>query len=214
LRVAPPVQQQPAGPPAVSDARGPRQVVVVAGPNGAGKSTTAPYLLRDALQVSEFVNADTIASGLSAFNPESVAVAAGRIMLGRMRRLAEAGADFAFETTLASRSFAPWLLELKRRDYHVHLLFLWLESADLAVSRVAERVRLGGHHVPEETVRRRYDKGLRNFINLYMPLSDTWQLFDNSRWTGPRPIAAGEGLNVSFIGDNASWRRLVEAYRD
>jgi predicted ABC-type ATPase len=101
-------------------------VIVVAGANGAGKSTAAPFLLRDALEVAEFVNADTIAAGLSAFRPESVAIAAGRIMLGRMRRLAAARANFAFETTLASRSFAPWLAGFQRDGYRVHLLFLWL----------------------------------------------------------------------------------------
>ena len=194
-------------------AQPPRRVIVVAGPNGAGKSTAAPYLLRDALEVAEFVNADTIASGLSAFNPESVAFTAGRIMLERMRQLAASGADFAFETTLASRSFAPWIFELKRRGYHAHLLFLWLESADLAVSRVAERVRLGGHDVPEEVVRRRYDKGLRNFFSLYMPLSSAWQLFDNSLALETRPVAAGEGPEVSFIGDRTIWTKLMEAYR-
>src|SRR5579864_6087634 len=99
-------------------------VIVVAGPNGAGKSTAAPYLLRDALEVREFVNADAIASGLSAFLPDSVAIAAGRIMIARMRHLAKAREDFAFETTLASRSFVPWLAGLQRTGYHVHLLFL------------------------------------------------------------------------------------------
>src|SRR5438093_12249381 len=131
-------------------------VIAIAGPNRAGKSTTAPSLLRDALRVSEFVNADAIAGGLSAFRPESVAIPAGRVMLERIRQLAKARADFAFETTLASRSIAPWLKRLKRGGYRVHILFLWLESADLAVNRVTARVRLGGHDVPEVTVRRRY----------------------------------------------------------
>ena len=151
-------------------------VIVIAGPNGAGKSTTAPSLLRDTLQVSEFVNADTIAGGLSAFRPDSVAIAAGRAMLERIRQLAEARAEFAFETTLASRSFAPWLARLKRNGYHVHVLFLWLESADLAVNRVTARVRLGGHDVPEGTVRRRYTRGLRNLFGLYLPLADSWHV--------------------------------------
>ena len=124
-----------------------RHVIVVAGPNGAGKTTAAPQLLRDALAVTEFVNADTIAGGLSAFRPESVSFAAGRIMLARVQELARAGASFAFETTLASRSFAPWLAALRRDGYRIDLLYLWLESADLAVSRVATRVLMGGHDV-------------------------------------------------------------------
>lgn len=187
-------------------------VIVVVGPNGAGKSTTAPRLLRDALEVTEFVNADAIASGLSAFRPESVAMAAGRLMRGRMRQLAHRGASFAFETTLASRSLAPWLAGLKDSGYRVHLLFLRLESADLAVGRVAERVRMRGHHVPGEDVRRRFDKGLRNFFTLNMPLADTWRLFDNSGRMGPRLVAAGEGRAVRLTSDPDAWRRLEEEY--
>jgi predicted ABC-type ATPase len=189
-------------------------VIVIAGPNGAGKSTTAPSLLRDALQVSEFVNADAIAGGLSAFRPESVAIPAGRAMLERMQHLAEAEANFAFETTLASRSFAPWLARLKRRGYHVHVLFLWLESADLAVDRVAARVRLGGHDVPEETVRRRYERGLRNFFQLYLPLLDSWQMFDNSRAGRPRLLASGRENQVQEVANTALWQEISEAYRE
>ena len=188
-------------------------VIVVAGPNGAGKSTTAPSLLRDTLEVAEFVNADTIAVGLSAFQPETVAVTAGRIMLRRMRQLARARLNFAFETTLAGRSLALWIAGLKRGGFRVHLLYLWLESADLAVSRVAERVRSGGHDVPEAIIRRRYAKGLQNLFELYMALADTWQVFDNSHATGPRPVAAGAGRDVHYVGDADSWRRLAETYR-
>jgi predicted ABC-type ATPase len=123
-------------------------VVILAGPNGAGKSTVAPALLHGALAVNEFVNADVIASGLSAFDPESAAIAAGRVMLSRIRELASQRVNFAFETTLASRSFAPWLRQLATSGYAVHLVYLWLPSADFAVERVAERVRAGGHNVP------------------------------------------------------------------
>jgi predicted ABC-type ATPase len=189
-------------------------LVVVAGPNGSGKSTAAPRLLRDALAVREFVNADPIAAGLSAFRPESVAIAAARIMLARVRALAAAQTDFAFETTLASRSFAHWLAGLQRNGYHVHLVFLWLRSAELAVTRVAERVRLGGHDVPAAVVRRRYQAGLINFFQLYLPLANSWQLFDNSDPPGPRPVAAGEGSAVRMIGDGETWRRLKERFDD
>src|SRR5207245_5581410 len=119
-------------------------IVILAGPNGAGKSTVAPALLRGALAVNEFVNADVIASGLSAFDPDSAAIAAGRVMLARIRELASQRVNFAFETTLASRSFAPWLRQLVTSGYSAHLVFLWLPSADFAVDRVAERVRTGG----------------------------------------------------------------------
>jgi predicted ABC-type ATPase len=187
-------------------------VIVVAGPNGAGKSTAAPRLLRDALAVREFVNADTIAAGLSAFRPESVAIAAGRMMLRRMQQLAEAREDFAFETTLASRSFAPWLTGLQRLGYEVHVLLLWLSSPELAVSRVAERVRLGGHDVPVDVIRRRYRAGLVNFFRLYLPLANSWQLFDNSGPSGPKPIAAGEGPEVRIVMQGKTWRTLMVTY--
>ena len=189
-------------------------VVVIAGPNGAGKSTTAPSLLRDALQVSEFVNADAIAGGLSAFRPDTVAIPAGRAMLVRMQQLAEANMNFAFETTLASRTFAPWLARLKGRGYHVHVLFLWLDSANLAVNRVAGRVRRGGHDVPEQTVRRQYERGLRNFFNLYVPRADSWQMFDNSSAGRPRLIASGQGERAERVADASPWRRISEVNRE
>jgi len=167
-------------------------VVILAGPNGAGKSTVAPALLRGALAVNEFVNADVIASGLSAFDPDSAAIAAGRVMLARIRELASQRVNFAFETTLASRSFAPWLRKLVTSGYTAHLVFLWLPSADFAFDRVAERVRTGGHNVPSETVRRRYAAGLRNFFQLYQPLVSGWVMYDSS---GPVPRPVAEGLH-------------------
>jgi len=185
-------------------------VVVVAGPNGAGKSTTAPRLLRDALEVKEFVNADAIALGLSAFQPQAVAMAAGRVMLARINELARERADFAFETTLASRTIAPWLSRLRASGYRVHIAFLSLPSADLAVARVAERVGMGGHDVPEIVVRRRFLGGLRNFVHLYRDAVDSWQVFDNSTMTGPRLIAAGVAGESIRILDVVAWTNLKE----
>lgn len=182
-------------------------VVVVAGPNGAGKSTTAPRLLQDALAVAEFVNADVIAAGLSAFRPRSVAIAAGRLMLGRMKALARARRDFAFETTLASRSLAAWLASLRASGYRVHIAFLSLSGADLAVARVAERVQRGGHDVPELVVRRRFEAGLRNFFGLYQTLADTWQIFDNSA-DAPRLVAAGRIGKPPTVVDAEAWAQL------
>src|SRR5581483_7425528 len=113
------------------------------------------------------INADTIAAGLSAFAPERAAIEAGRLMLKRMHELAAQQANFAFETTLATRSYAPWLNRLRSEGYLVHLLFIWLHGPELAIARVRERVRDGGHDVPEEIVERRYHKGLRNLLTLY-----------------------------------------------
>ncbi len=182
-------------------------IVILAGPNGAGKSTVAPVLLHGALGVDEFVNADVIAQGLSAFEPDRVAMAAGRIMLARLNELAAQRADFAFETTLATRSFAPWLRGLRLSGYDVHLFFLWLFSADLAVARVADRVGMGGHHVPEEVVRRRYSAGTRNFFHLYQPMTTTWAMYNAS---GPRPALVAEGLASETIGvyDKEVWETI------
>ena len=184
-------------------------VVVVGGPNGAGKTTTAPDLLKGALAVEEFVNADPIALGLSQFQPQTVEFAAGRIMLARLKLLARTRRDFAFETTLASRTFAPWLWDLKITGYSVHLMFLTLLSAELAVARVAERVRQGGHDVPEAVVLRRFTKGLRNFFGLYQPLAESWQVFDNSQLTGPRLVASGRGATAEVL-DEKAWTQLKE----
>ncbi|OFV92820.1 MAG: hypothetical protein A3G76_10170 [Acidobacteria bacterium RIFCSPLOWO2_12_FULL_65_11] len=182
----------------------PPSVVILAGPNGAGKSTAAPALLHGALDVDEFVNADVIARGLSAFDPESVAIAAGRVMLARLHELAEQRVSFAFETTLASRTFAPWLRDLSASGYAVHFVFLWLSSADLAVERVADRVRAGGHNVPVETIRRRYQAGVRNFFSLYEPVASTWRLYDGSR-REPRLIARRLESQPLKIYDETVW---------
>jgi predicted ABC-type ATPase len=187
----------------------PPRVVVLAGPNGSGKSTAAPRLLRDAFAVGEFVNADVIAQGLSAFNPAGSAMAAGRIMLNRLKELADERKTFAFETTLASRSFVPWLKGLIAGGYEFRLVFLWLPSADAAVARVAERVRSGGHEVPEATIRRRYNAGLRNFFSFYQPLASQWQMIDNSRRRS-RLIAAGRGHSAEVVPNPKLWARVKE----
>ncbi|HEX7177720.1 MAG TPA: zeta toxin family protein [Pyrinomonadaceae bacterium] len=186
------------------------QVVVIAGPNGAGKTTLAPFLLRDELGLSEFVNADDIARGLSAFNPQGATAQAGRIMLRRLRDLADARRSFAFETTLATRSYAAFLKRLKQKGYDFHLFFMWLRSPDLAVERVRERVRLGGHDVPEHIVRRRYVRAARNFFHLYRSLADSWVVYDNSVSGSPVRVAAGHGASALKVHDEGLWQRLSE----
>jgi predicted ABC-type ATPase len=166
-------------------------LIVLAGPNGAGKSTAAPDLLRGAFHVEEFVNADVIARGLSAFHPEAAAIDAGRVMLARLRELAAQRKDFAFETTLSSRTFAPWIRELKKTGYRFHLFYLWGPTPDWCIDRVYSRKSVGGHFVPEETIRRRYAGGLRNFFTLYAPIATSWQFLDNS--VKPRRLVAESG---------------------
>lgn len=182
-------------------------VVILAGPNGAGKSTAAPALLQGALAVNEFVNADVIARGLSAFDPDAAAIAAGRVMLARLRELAAQRTSFAFETTLASRTFAPWLRQLGASGYEIHLVFLWLSSADLAIERVADRVRNGGHNIPGNVVRRRYAAGLRNFFDLYQPVTTSWVVYNNS---GPQPTLVAEALESQpeQVYDTVIWETV------
>lgn len=167
------------------------QVVIIAGPNGAGKSTLAPFLLRDALNLREYVNADPIALGLSGFDPASVALKAGRVMINRLHDLAEQRKSFAFETTLATRSYSRWIESLQRRGYNFQLIFLSLQTGQLAVRRVRERVQSGGHDVPEEVVMRRYTRGIENFWAIYQPLADVWSVYDNSHTSQPTLIASG-----------------------
>ncbi|HEV7225457.1 MAG TPA: AAA family ATPase [Pirellulales bacterium] len=187
-------------------------IVLLGGPNGAGKSTTAPSLLPGPLKVDEFVNADVIAQGLSAFQPQRAALEAGRVMLRRLKGLANQRASFAFESTLASRSFAPWIAGLRSQGYEFALLFLWLHSPDHAVARVAERVKLGGHDVPETVIRRRYVAGLRNFFQLYQPMAKVWRFYDNSR-AKPNLIAAGRAKLETAIVDRKAWSAIQGSVR-
>ncbi|MBE7463334.1 MAG: zeta toxin family protein [Planctomycetes bacterium] len=183
--------------------------MLLGGPNGAGKTTLAPSLLRDRLGIRTFVNADTIALGLSGFSPQRTALVAGKIMLRELRRLAAARESFTFETTLASRSFVPWIKTLKQDGYSFILVYVWLNSPELSLSRVEDRVRRGGHHVPESAVRRRYVTGLRNFFNLYAPIANYWRFYDNSSRHGYRLVASNER-----VLDPVLWRTIQERHDD
>jgi predicted ABC-type ATPase len=180
-------------------------VIVLAGPNGAGKTTSARTLLAETLSVMTYVNADVIAQGLAGFDPDSAAVEASRIMLERLRELAVQRADFAFETTLAARTYAGWLRELQQDGYRVHLEYFWLVSADLAVARVAERVRQGGHNVPEATIRQRYRRSLENFFTIYRPLVDSWRVHDNSGLASHNLVAFRPTETQETVVNDAMW---------
>jgi predicted ABC-type ATPase len=187
-------------------------VAVLAGINGAGKTTASRHIIQDVLRIPVFVNADAIARGLNAFDVESEAAKAGRVMLEHLRELAARGRSFAFETTLAGRAYAPWLASLRPLGYDVQLFYYWLESPHLAISRVAERVRAGGHHVPDDTVRRRYHLSVQNFFRLYRPLAEHWRVYDNSH--GPsRLLAVGCGEREHLI-DGDRWLDFVRSAND
>jgi predicted ABC-type ATPase len=183
------------------------QVIIIAEPNGAGKTTLAPFLLRDQLRVLEYVNADPIAHGLSGFDPASVALQAGRVMLNRLHELAKQQKTFAFETTLPAKHYAGWIKKLRIEGYAFQLMFLWLQSPELAVQRVRERVQTGGHDVAEQIIRRRFAAGLRNFSKLYQPLANTWAVYDNSGSSNPRMIAQGDGQGSNIINADL-WKQF------
>lgn len=155
-------------------------VYIVAGPNGAGKTTFAAEFLPGFVNCREFLNADLIAAGLSPFAPEKQNLRAGRLVLTRIKELTKARQDFGFETTLSGRGYVSLLKKIKNDGYRIVLFFLWLPSPDLAVARVANRVRQGGHYVPDPVIRRRFRLGIRNLFQLYRPLLDAWWLYDAS----------------------------------
>jgi predicted ABC-type ATPase len=182
------------------------QVIVIAGPNGAGKSTSAPALVAGI----PFVNADEIAKGLSPQPGQNVNLQAGRLMLEQLDDLERQRANFALETTLASRALAPRLERLRSDGYQVRLVFFWLPSVELAIQRVSDRVRRGGHDIPEDTIRRRYRAGLANFFDIYQELAETWQLMENGADT-PLRLVAGKTQDQVQIHDEPLWQTMQQA---
>jgi predicted ABC-type ATPase len=154
------------------------KILLIAGPNGAGKTTFAEEFLPNEAACPEFVNADLIAAGLSPFQPDQVAFAAGRLMLARIDELAAAGKSFALETTLATRSWLRLIPRWQSLGYRVKLHFLRLPDPDLAIRRVRHRVQLGGHAIPEDVIRRRFARGWENFENGYRRVVDEWAVYD------------------------------------
>jgi predicted ABC-type ATPase len=187
-----------------------RDIIVIGGPNGAGKTTVAQVLLPEELSLLEFVNADNIALGLSPFNPEGVAVAAGRVMLDRMNDLVRSGTSFAFETTCAGRGHVRFLKACQSEGWRVTLIFVWLDDPRIAIRRVAQRVREGGHNIPTDVIIRRYQSGLRNMRDLYLPLADTAYILDNS--LGDEYLVAEKSrITGLVVHDHGRWARIQEA---
>ena len=187
-----------------------KRLYIISECNGAGKTTASYTILPEMLDCNEFVNADEIAKGLSPFNPNNVAIKAGRIMLTRISELIEGGKDFAFETTLSTRSYVNTIKKAKEKGYFVTVLYFWLNSPELAVERVKVRVAEGGHNIPENVIRRRYDLGRKNMFNLYIPKADYWMLIDNSK-SPFEIIADGEKDNIS-IKNTKTWNNLKTKY--
>jgi predicted ABC-type ATPase len=186
------------------------QLFMLGGPNGAGKTTSAMKLLPDFLRCKEYVNADSIAAGLSPFSPESTALQAGRLMVKRIHHLAQQKNDFSFETTMASRSFVTLLQKCKQQNYNINLIFLWLQTPLLAIKRIEKRVQDGGHNIPNNIVLRRYKRGIKNFLNLYSPIADSWILYDNSNIT-PIVIAQKLPQKADKIFNKNLWTQFKES---
>ncbi len=186
-----------------------KQILMIAGPNGAGKTTTALALMPHFFEHSEFVNADEIARGISPYQPESVAIAASKIMIARIRELLEQQQNFAFETTAAGTNYIKYLKEAKKLGYEISLLFLWLPSPEHAVFRVAQRIKQGGHSVPEETIRRRYFLGIKNTINNYLLLIDNAVILDSTEIGKNAIIAEKNGIRGKLtIFNDEVWNKM------
>lgn len=189
---------------------GHRSVYVIAGPNGAGKTTFAREFLPAYADCKNFVNADLIAQGVSPFSPETAAIKAGKLMLKEIESFAHRNVDFGFETTLSGLAHLNLIRRLKRRGYRTNIFYLWVPTADAALSRVRERVSRGGHDIAEPVVRRRFDRSIRNFLNLYRKVADMWILFDNS---GENPaVMARENGEALRIVDEVAYNRLIGRY--
>jgi predicted ABC-type ATPase len=187
-----------------------KDIVIIGGPNGAGKTTAAPAVVPTQLGIHEFVNADEIARGLSPFNFEGAAVAAGRLMIERIQALVRSGESFAFETTCSGRAYVHWLQACKAEGWRVTLLYLWLPSPQAAVDRVARRVREGGHRIPADVVIRRYKAGLVNMRHLYLPLADVAAIYDNSD-EGRTLIAERTPEASLVVHDTTRWTLIERA---
>ncbi|SFT90386.1 Predicted ABC-type ATPase [Algoriphagus locisalis] len=187
-----------------------KKLYIISGCNGAGKTTASYTILPEILDCKEFVNADEIARGISPFQPEKAGIEAGRLMLKRIKKLLESGENFAFETTLSTRSYVQFIDRAKEMGYQVTCLFFWLNSEELAISRVKTRVKEGGHDIPEAVIRRRYKGGLKNFFNLFLNKVDNW-LFVNNSGDDYEIIAEG-ALNEETINNVKQWEELKRHY--
>lgn len=185
-------------------------VYIIAGPNGAGKTTFAREFLPLWVQCKNFINADLIAQGISPFAPEAAAFRAGRLVLEEINAFINRREDFAFESTLSGKSYLNLFRHLKDHDYSIHIYFLWVPTADVALSRVRDRVSHGGHNVPESDLRRRFERSMRNFLQHYRQNVDSWMLFNNS--IKPPVVIADEIAGSFRILDKEIYQSLIEQF--
>ncbi len=187
-----------------------KNVYIIAGPNGSGKTTFAKEFLPNYAKCPNFVNADFIAQGLSPFSPQQVAIKAGKLVLQQIKEFIERNVDFGFETTLAGKTYLRHFQDLKERGYRLHLFFLWIPSSQLAIARIKDRVAEGGHDVPVEDVKRRFERSISNFFKIYRLPANSWLLFDNSE-RKPTLIAKKENLHIDIRKDTLFQKILNKA---
>ena len=187
-----------------------KNLYIISGCNGAGKTTASYTVLPEILDCREFVNADEIARGLSPFNPESVAIEAGRLMLQRIEYLLEKEETFSIETTLATKSYINLVRRAQAKGYTVRLLFFWLNSPELALMRIAERVAKGGHNIPETIVRRRYVAGITNLFRLFMNEVDYWVIYNNSEYPTVQIASGGKSDDRINILVESTYKTLLD----
>ncbi|MEL7003268.1 MAG: zeta toxin family protein [Bacteroidota bacterium] len=188
-----------------------KRLFIISGCNGAGKTTASYTILPEILNCDEFVNADEIARGISPFNPGAAFIQAGRLMLNRINELISNGKDFAFETTLSTKSYKNLVRKAHDEGYKVTLLFFWLRTVELAIKRVETRVVEGGHNIPEDIIIRRYENGLRNFFLVFESIVDEWLFIDNSG--DPYELIAEKNSSQSIIYDDHKWSELVNNFK-
>ena len=187
-----------------------KNLYIISGCNGAGKTTASYTVLPEILNCREFVNADEIARGLSPFNPESMAIEAGRLMLKRIEELLSRDETFSIETTLAAKSYLNLVHRARSKGYRVNIVFFWLRTPELAILRVAERVQLGGHNIPEDIIRRRYVAGITNLFRLFMSEVDYWSIYDNSEQPRIKIASGSKGKEIEVF--NKELYKSINAY--
>jgi len=175
-----------------------RNVYVIAGPNGSGKTTFACTFLPEYAQCDRFINADLIATGLSPFSPQQVAIKSGKLVLEQIKEYSEADVDFGFETTMSGVTYLKYFNMLKGKGYKMHIFFLWIPSSQLAVARVKDRVAQGGHNVPIADIKRRFERSVEKFFKQYRLLADKWILFSNAE-SKPKIIAKKQNAHIDVI---------------
>ena len=178
-----------------------KNLYIISGCNGAGKTTASYTVLPEILDCREFVNADEIARGLSPFNPEGMAIEAGRLMLKRIEELLSRNETFSIETTLATRSYINLVRRAQAKGYRVNILFFWLRTPELAIQRVAERVQHGGHDIPEDIVRRRYVAGIKNLFRLFIQEVDYWVIYDNTEQPRQKVASGRKDIEIDVFNE-------------